>query len=55
MSWFGFAAGVAAIASLIFFTMLFWFLWIAVVSVALFMQSRSGGAAASPRTPLPAS
>jgi hypothetical protein len=41
ISWFGFAAGVAAIASLIFFTMLFWLLWVAVASVTLFLQSRS--------------
>src|SRR5690349_7278435 len=41
ISWFGFAAGVAAIASLIFFTMLLWLLWVAVASVTLFLQSRS--------------
>ena len=41
ISWFGFAAGVAAIASVIFFTMLFWLLWVAVASVALFLQGRS--------------
>jgi hypothetical protein len=41
ISWFGFAAGVAAIASVIFFTMLFWLLWVAVASVTLFLQGRS--------------
>jgi hypothetical protein len=41
VSWFGFAAGVAAIASIIFFTMLFWLLWVAVASVALFLAVRS--------------
>jgi hypothetical protein len=52
VGWFGFAAGVAAIASIIFFTMLFWFLWVAVASVSLFMQTRSGEAPASRRAPL---
>jgi hypothetical protein len=55
MSWFGFAAGVAAIASIIFFTMLFWFLWIAVASVALSLQSRTTSAPAAGRKPLTAS
>jgi hypothetical protein len=45
VSWFGFVAGVAAIFSVIFFTMLVWFLWIAVVSVVLFLQSRPEAAA----------
>ena len=45
VSWFGFAAGVAAIASIIFFTMLFWLLWVAVASVALFLAARSEVAA----------
>ena len=54
ISWFGFAAGVAAIASVIFFTMLFWLLWVAVASVALFLAVRSEVAA--PRaTPAPTS
>jgi hypothetical protein len=44
ISWFGFVAGVAAIFSVIFFTMLLWLLWIAVVSVALFLTSRSAPA-----------
>jgi fatty acid desaturase len=52
ISWFGFAAGVAAIASIIFFTMLFWLLWVAVASVALFLQSKS--AAEPSREPAPA-
>jgi hypothetical protein len=39
--WFGYVAGVAAIVSLFFFTMIVWLLWIAVASVTLFLQSRS--------------
>lgn len=49
VGWFGFAAGVAAIFSVIFFTMLFWLLWIAVASVTLFLAARSETRAA-PRT-----
>ena len=49
ITWFGFAAGVAAIFSVIFFTMLLWLLWIAAASVALFLATRSEPAAA-PRT-----
>ena len=45
VSWFGFVAGVAAIFSVIFFTMLVWLLWIAVASVLLFLQSRPEAAA----------
>jgi hypothetical protein len=45
VSWFGFAAGVAAIFSVIFFTMLFWLLWVAVASVSLFLGSRPEAAA----------
>lgn len=41
VSWFGFVAGAAAIFSLVFFTMLFWLLWIAVASILLFAGSRS--------------
>ena len=41
LSWFGFVAGVAALFSIIFFTMIVWLLWIAAASVALFLQSRS--------------
>lgn len=41
VGWFGVAAGVAAIFSLFFFTMLVWLLWIAVASVMLFLRSRS--------------
>ena len=44
VSWFGFVAGVAAIFSVIFFTMLLWLLWIAVASVSLFLSSRPAGA-----------
>jgi hypothetical protein len=51
VSWFGFVAGVAAICSIIFFTMIVWLLWIAAASVTLFLQSRS---APAPR-PEPAS
>jgi hypothetical protein len=45
VSWFGFVAGVAAIFSLAFFTMLVWLLWIAVASVLLFTGSRSAAPA----------
>ena len=44
VSWFGFVAGVAAIFSVIFFTMLLWLLWIAVASASLFLASRPEGA-----------
>jgi hypothetical protein len=40
-----FAAGLAAIASVIFFTMLLWLLWFGVASVALFLAARSEVAA----------
>ena len=46
VSWFGFVAGVAAIFSVIFFTMIVWLLWIAIVSVMLFLASRPEAAAA---------
>lgn len=39
--WFGYIAGVAAIISIFFFTMLVWLLWIAVASAALFLRSRT--------------
>ncbi|HJU36101.1 MAG TPA: hypothetical protein VJ716_01625 [Gaiellaceae bacterium] len=45
VSWFGFVAGVAAIFSVVFFTMIVWLLWVAVASVSLFLQSRPAGAA----------
>ncbi len=45
VSWFGFVAGVCAIASLMFFTMLLWLLWVAVASVLLFRASRPEAAA----------
>ena len=41
VGWFGVVAGVAAILSIFFFTMLVWLLWIAVTSVMLFAQTRS--------------
>jgi hypothetical protein len=41
ISWFGFVAGVAAIFSLAFFTMLVWLLWVAVASIALFVGTRA--------------
>ena len=44
VSWFGFFAGVCAIASIIFFTMLLWLLWVAVASVTLFLASRPAAA-----------
>lgn len=40
IGWFGILAGVAALLSLFFFTMLVWLLWIAVASIALFMRAR---------------
>src|SRR5581483_9350665 len=45
ISWFGFVAGVAAIFSVIFFTMLVWLLWVAVASILLFVSSRPAVAA----------
>src|SRR5690349_6704944 len=45
VSWFGYVAGVAAIFSIIFFTMIVWLLWIAVASVVLFMRSRETASA----------
>ena len=41
VGWFGVAAGIAAIFSLFFFTMLVWLLWIAVASVMLYLRSPS--------------
>jgi hypothetical protein len=55
VSWFGFVAGVAAIFSIVFFTMMFWLLWIAVASVSLFLRSRTAADAAPQRAPAPAS
>ena len=52
ISWFGFAAGVAAIASIIFFTMLFWLLWVAVASVALYLRNRTEAAPRSAPAPV---
>lgn len=49
VGWFGVAAGVAAIFSIVFFTMVFWMLWVAVASVALFLRSRT--VAAAPEVP----
>lgn len=39
VGWFGVAAGVAAIFSLLFFTMIVWLLWIAVASVTLYLRA----------------
>jgi hypothetical protein len=41
VAWFGVFAGVCAIFSIFFFTMLVWLLWIAVASVVLFVRSRA--------------
>jgi len=49
VTWFGYVAGVAAILSIFFFTMIVWLLWIAVASVSLFLSSRPE--AATSRTP----
>jgi hypothetical protein len=48
VSWFGFVAGVAAIFSLIFFTMLVMLLWVAVASVLLFTSSTETVGAPTP-------
>ena len=48
IGWFGVVAGVAAIFSLLFFTMIVWLLWIAVASVMLFQRSRSTVAGRAP-------
>jgi hypothetical protein len=40
-AWFGVVAGVAAIFSLFFFTMLVWLLWLAVASVLLYVRAPS--------------
>jgi hypothetical protein len=53
VGWFGVVAGVAAIFSLLFFTMLVWLLWIAVASVMLFLRGRST-AGAQAREPISA-
>ncbi len=39
LGWFGILAGVAALASIVFFTMVIWLLWIAVTSVLLFVRN----------------
>jgi hypothetical protein len=54
VSWFGFVAGVAAIFSVIFFTMLLWLLWVAVASLMLFLRSRAEAASAPRSAPAPA-
>jgi hypothetical protein len=53
VTWFGYAAGVAALLSVIFFTMLFWLLWLAVASIVLFLAARSE-TRGTPRTALAA-
>jgi len=53
VGWFGFAAGVAAIFSVIFFTMIFWLLWIAAASVTLFLATRSEVTGAPRSAPAP--
>jgi hypothetical protein len=45
VSWFGFVAGVAALFSIFFFTMIVWLLWVAVASFLLFQSSRTGAVA----------
>ena len=49
---FGYVAAVAALFSVVFFTMLVWLLWIAAASVALFLRTRQ--AAAPQSAPAPA-
>jgi hypothetical protein len=46
LGWFGLLAGIAALASVIFFTMIIWLAWIAVTSLMLFAHSRK-----MPQTP----
>jgi hypothetical protein len=41
VGWFGVLAGVCALVSILFFTMIVWLLWIAVSSVMLFLRARS--------------
>jgi hypothetical protein len=41
LGWFGIVAGVAALASIIFFTMLIWTVWIAVTSLLLFVHRKT--------------
>jgi len=48
---FGYVAAVAAIFSVIFFTMLIWLLWIAVASVGLFLRARQEAAPRSAPAP----
>jgi hypothetical protein len=45
VGWFGFVAGVCAITSVIFFTMLLWLVWVAVASAMLFLASRPAATA----------
>jgi hypothetical protein len=45
VGWFGVVAGVAAIFSLLFFTMLLWLLWIAVASVMLYRRAPAAATA----------
>jgi hypothetical protein len=54
VGWFGLFAGVCAIFSLFFFTMIVWLLWIAVASVLLYTRQRSLQQASLPG-PAPAS
>jgi hypothetical protein len=51
LGWFGIVAGLAALASVIFFTMIIWLVWIAATSVLLFLHGRTS--ARSPATTQP--
>lgn len=48
---FGYVAAVAALFSIVFFTMLVWLLWIAVASVTLFLRTRQAAAPRSAAAP----
>ena len=48
---FGYVAAVAALFSVIFFTMLLWLLWVAVASVTLFLRARQATAPRSAPAP----
>jgi len=39
--WVGVVVGIAALASIVFFTIWLWLLWIAILSVLLFLRSRT--------------
>lgn len=48
---FGYVAAVAALFSVVFFTMIVWLLWVAVASVVLFLRTRQAAAPSSAPAP----